>query len=283
MKLPAALAAGCTVVLKPAFEGPVSAMMLADAIEAAGLPEGVVSVIPGGREVGEHLVRHTDVDKIAFTGSTAAGRRIMRTRGPGQRTRVRRFWRCLVLRLQDGLHEVTLTNQNQRQQRSSERHGSADQQTPVEAAVEADETSMRNCRPQVRPDGRENARSPAARQRASNRGSVCSEAPLQSVGSAAAEVAGEQPAKAPAKTFREATSASRRSSNANANPPKGPEFPRLHIPALSAIPRRSHRTHRTMHGQEFIVWTSHRLSRRRDAMTPSLLVCGGARARCASS
>jgi aldehyde dehydrogenase (NAD+) len=77
MKLPAALAAGCAVVLKPAPEGPVSAMMLADAIEAAELPEGVVSVIPAGREVGEHLVRHPDVDKIAFTGSTAAGRRIM--------------------------------------------------------------------------------------------------------------------------------------------------------------------------------------------------------------
>jgi aldehyde dehydrogenase (NAD+) len=77
MKLPAALAAGCTVVLKPAPEGPVSAMMLAEALEAAELPEGVVSVIPAGREVGEHLVRHPDVDKIAFTGSTAAGRRIM--------------------------------------------------------------------------------------------------------------------------------------------------------------------------------------------------------------
>ena len=77
MKLPAALAAGCTVVLKPAPEGPVSAMMLAEAIEAAELPVGVVSVIPAGREVGEHLVRHPDVDKIAFTGSTAAGRRIM--------------------------------------------------------------------------------------------------------------------------------------------------------------------------------------------------------------
>jgi aldehyde dehydrogenase (NAD+) len=77
MKLPPALAAGCTVVLKPAPEGPVSAMMLADAIEAAELPEGVVSVVPAGREVGEHLVRHADVDKIAFTGSTAAGRRIM--------------------------------------------------------------------------------------------------------------------------------------------------------------------------------------------------------------
>jgi len=77
MKIPAALAAGCTVVLKPAPEGPVSAMMLAEAIEAAELPDGVVSVIPAGREVGEHLVRHSDVDKIAFTGSTVAGRRIM--------------------------------------------------------------------------------------------------------------------------------------------------------------------------------------------------------------
>jgi aldehyde dehydrogenase (NAD+) len=77
MKLPPALAAGCTVVLKPAPEGPVSAMMLADALEAAELPEGVVSVVPAGREVGEHLVRHVDVDKVAFTGSTAAGRRIM--------------------------------------------------------------------------------------------------------------------------------------------------------------------------------------------------------------
>jgi aldehyde dehydrogenase (NAD+) len=77
MKIPAALAAGCTVVLKPAPEGPVSTMMLADALEAAELPDGVVSVIPAGRDVGEHLVRHPDVDKIAFTGSTAAGRRIM--------------------------------------------------------------------------------------------------------------------------------------------------------------------------------------------------------------
>jgi aldehyde dehydrogenase (NAD+) len=77
MKLPAALAAGCTVVLKPAPEGPVSTMMLAEAFEAAELPEGVISIIPAGREVGEHLVRHPDVDKIAFTGSTAAGRRIM--------------------------------------------------------------------------------------------------------------------------------------------------------------------------------------------------------------
>ena len=52
-------------------------MLLAEAIEAAGLPEGVVSILPTGREVGEHLVTHPDVDKVAFTGSTAAGKQIM--------------------------------------------------------------------------------------------------------------------------------------------------------------------------------------------------------------
>jgi aldehyde dehydrogenase (NAD+) len=77
IKLAPALAAGCTVVLKPAPEGPSSAMLLAEAFEAADLPEGVVSVLPAGREVGEHLVRHPGVDKVAFTGSTAAGKRIM--------------------------------------------------------------------------------------------------------------------------------------------------------------------------------------------------------------
>ncbi|MCR3718657.1 MULTISPECIES: aldehyde dehydrogenase [Prauserella salsuginis group] len=77
LKIGPALAAGCTVVLKPAPEGPVSLYLLAEALEAAGLPEGVISVLPGGREVGEHLVTHPGVDKVAFTGSTAAGRRIM--------------------------------------------------------------------------------------------------------------------------------------------------------------------------------------------------------------
>ena len=77
LKIGPALAAGCTVVFKPAPEGPVSVMMLAEAIEAAGLPEGVVSVLPAGREVGQYLVEHRDVDAVSFTGSTAAGRRIM--------------------------------------------------------------------------------------------------------------------------------------------------------------------------------------------------------------
>jgi aldehyde dehydrogenase (NAD+) len=75
-KLVPALLAGCPVVLKPAPETPVSGLVLAEILDEAGLPDGVVSVLPAGREVGEHLVRHPGVDKIAFTGSTAAGRRI---------------------------------------------------------------------------------------------------------------------------------------------------------------------------------------------------------------
>lgn len=75
-KLIPALIAGCTVVLKPAPETPLDALWLAEMLEEVDLPEGVVSVLPGGREVGEHLVRHPGVDKIAFTGSSAAGRRI---------------------------------------------------------------------------------------------------------------------------------------------------------------------------------------------------------------
>jgi aldehyde dehydrogenase (NAD+) len=72
-----ALAAGCPVIIKPAPEAPLSNFILAEALQEAGLPEDVVSVIPAGREVGEHLVTHPGTDKVAFTGSTAAGKRIM--------------------------------------------------------------------------------------------------------------------------------------------------------------------------------------------------------------
>jgi aldehyde dehydrogenase (NAD+) len=75
-KLAPALIAGCTIVVKPSPETPLDAFLMADLLNEAGIPRGVVSVIPAGREVGEHLVRHPGVDKIAFTGSTAAGRRI---------------------------------------------------------------------------------------------------------------------------------------------------------------------------------------------------------------
>jgi aldehyde dehydrogenase (NAD+) len=75
-KLAPALIAGCTIVVKPSPETPLDAFLMAELLDEAGIPKGVVSVIPAGREVGEHLVRHPGVDKIAFTGSTAAGRRI---------------------------------------------------------------------------------------------------------------------------------------------------------------------------------------------------------------
>ena len=76
LKCAPALAAGCAVVAKPAPETPLDAFVLADAAAAAGLPPGVLNILPGGRETGEHLVSHSGVDKISFTGSTAAGRRI---------------------------------------------------------------------------------------------------------------------------------------------------------------------------------------------------------------
>jgi betaine-aldehyde dehydrogenase len=75
-KLAPSLLAGCTVVYKPAPETPLDAFRLAEIFADAGLPDGVLSVVPAGREVSEHLVTHPDVDKVTFTGSTAAGRRI---------------------------------------------------------------------------------------------------------------------------------------------------------------------------------------------------------------
>jgi acyl-CoA reductase-like NAD-dependent aldehyde dehydrogenase len=77
-KVAPALAAGCTVVVKPPPEAPLSNYLLAEALEEAGVPAGVVNVVPGGRRVGEHLVKHPAIAKVAFTGSTAAGKRILR-------------------------------------------------------------------------------------------------------------------------------------------------------------------------------------------------------------
>jgi len=77
LKIAPALAAGCSVVLKPAAETPITVQALAQAFADAGLPEGVLSIVPGGRKAGAHLVANPQVDKIAFTGSTAAGKSIM--------------------------------------------------------------------------------------------------------------------------------------------------------------------------------------------------------------
>jgi betaine-aldehyde dehydrogenase len=81
LKLAPAFIAGCTMVLKPAPETPLDAYWLAEACQEIGLPAGVLNIVPAGREVGEHLVRHADVDKIGFTGSTAAGKRIASVAG----------------------------------------------------------------------------------------------------------------------------------------------------------------------------------------------------------
>lgn len=76
-KVGAALAAGCTVVLKPAPSTPRSALRLAELAVAAGLPAGSLEVVTGDREVGERLVSHPGIDMVTMTGSTATGRRIM--------------------------------------------------------------------------------------------------------------------------------------------------------------------------------------------------------------
>ncbi|MFJ3492172.1 aldehyde dehydrogenase [Streptomyces sp. NPDC086091] len=76
VKVIPALLAGCTVVLKPAQETPLDGLLLGELFTEAGFPEGVVSVLPADRETSEYLVAHPGVDKVAFTGSTRAGRRI---------------------------------------------------------------------------------------------------------------------------------------------------------------------------------------------------------------
>jgi aldehyde dehydrogenase (NAD+)/betaine-aldehyde dehydrogenase len=78
-KLAPALAAGCTVVLKPDPQTPLTALRLAELASEAGIPEGVVNVVPGdGPNIGAYLVRHPGVDKVSFTGSTATGAEVMR-------------------------------------------------------------------------------------------------------------------------------------------------------------------------------------------------------------
>jgi aldehyde dehydrogenase (NAD+) len=77
VKVAPALAAGCTVVLKPHQWTPLDAFLIAQAAEEAGIPPGVFNVITGGADVGEEMTTNPMVDMIAFTGSTATGRRIM--------------------------------------------------------------------------------------------------------------------------------------------------------------------------------------------------------------
>lgn len=76
LKVAPALAAGCSIVLKPSPETPLDAYYLAEAVAKTDIPPGVLNILPADRDVGEYLVRHPGVDKVSFTGSTGAGRKI---------------------------------------------------------------------------------------------------------------------------------------------------------------------------------------------------------------
>jgi aldehyde dehydrogenase (NAD+) len=76
IKLAPALLAGCTVVIKPASPTPLSLRVIIDAVAAAGVPAGVVNLVTGSGRLGDALVKHPGVDKVAFTGSTPVGRKI---------------------------------------------------------------------------------------------------------------------------------------------------------------------------------------------------------------
>jgi len=75
-KLAPALLAGCTAVVKPSPQTPFDALLIAECVEAAGVPAGVVNIVPADREAGDWLIRQPKIDKVSFTGSTAAGRHI---------------------------------------------------------------------------------------------------------------------------------------------------------------------------------------------------------------
>jgi betaine-aldehyde dehydrogenase len=78
-KIGPALAAGCTLVLKPAPSTPLTTLMLAELTAEAGFPPGVVNVVTGGNETGQYIVEHPDVRLVSFTGSTEAGKKVMNT------------------------------------------------------------------------------------------------------------------------------------------------------------------------------------------------------------
>lgn len=80
-KIGSALVAGCTVVMKPSPETPLEAYIIAECAEEAGIPGGVINLVPSQREAAEHLMRNPSVDKVAFTGSTVVGRQIAQVCG----------------------------------------------------------------------------------------------------------------------------------------------------------------------------------------------------------
>jgi len=77
-KMGPVLASGCTTIIKPAEQTPLTALRIGELALEAGIPEGVINVLPGFGETGRLLSQHKDVDKVAFTGSTEVGYKIMR-------------------------------------------------------------------------------------------------------------------------------------------------------------------------------------------------------------
>ena len=96
-KMGAALATGCTIVLKPAEQTPLSALYLAELVDKAGFPEGVINIVPGfGETAGEALTDHPDVNKLAFTGSTSVGKLIMEKAAKSIKRVTFRAWRKIA-------------------------------------------------------------------------------------------------------------------------------------------------------------------------------------------
>lgn len=110
MKIAPALVAGCTVVAKPSPETALDGLLLAQIFEEAGLPPGVLNVVPADREAGEHLISHPDVDRVAFTGSTEAGRRVAEICGRAlRRCTLELGGKSAALILDDADVDVTMT------------------------------------------------------------------------------------------------------------------------------------------------------------------------------
>ena len=115
-KIAPALAAGCTVVLKPAEFTPLTAILFAEICERAGVPKGVVNIVPGGPEAGAAIVNHPGVQKIAFTGSSEVGKIIRKaTAGSGKKT-------IAGARRQVGLHRLRGRRSRQRGRGTGRRH-----------------------------------------------------------------------------------------------------------------------------------------------------------------
>ena len=105
-KVAPAIAAGCTMVLKPSKEAPLNAFALAEILHDIGLPNGVFNLVSGhGREIGEALARHSEVDMVSFTGSTNAGVRVSELAAPSVKRvslelggkALTSFWKMLIL------------------------------------------------------------------------------------------------------------------------------------------------------------------------------------------